>query len=587
MTGIALITALICFRLPDISYIRRVTDLLKKTTTTHKLVTALILIVTVAIYVLQVRSLYTVPVYDSVRWGGDETWLMREFGNQAAHGAMSYPETFGSPTRTDGLLAGSMWVDALIYGETGRIFSPAHDLIGTGRTVTAILGFALIASLFLILRQLDVNPILAAGSIAVMVVSQGFVWVTHCARYDLLTGLALIWYCAYLANFSCRELYSLFDFLLFGAAAFVLIIFSRHLLTLGLPVTFVCILFLRLWRKPKLIVSALAGGLLAALILSLAYAFGAGEFSLFGRGGSMGSYGFVLQQIPIMRPFSRNVQLSNLAERWSLFEKDIPGLLTLIMICIFLILLYKGWQWQLKRKGTLLKIATSTSQRFFLLAAALCSISWVLLQGSRPYYLFHIVPILLIACAVVLQLWLDVYQNRWHGPIFVVLILLSAITLQAQHALPDVTLGEAVCKDQRAGIAHLLASTPMNSHPKCRVLVDVAGLDWALMDTSREILTLDMFQPPANESTTISKLQQNKIDFVILRSSPVGGVFEPGRALLPHLLDSIGELRDSSLGFFYDDGRSYDADLSTMINQGLDTLKLYSLNTRNFNSSTP
>ena len=120
---------------------------------------------------------------------------MREFGNQSAHGAMAYPEYFGAPTRTDGLLAGSMWVDALIYGATGGYFSPSHDLISTGRTVTAVLGFALILSLFLILRRLGVNAVLASAAVALLVINQGFVWVTHCARYDLLTGLTLVWYC--------------------------------------------------------------------------------------------------------------------------------------------------------------------------------------------------------------------------------------------------------------------------------------------------------------------------------------------------------------------------------------------------------
>src|SRR5438132_7308211 len=97
------------------------------------------------IFVLQLRSLYTVPVFDSVRWGGDETWLMREFGNQAQNGVMSYPESYQtsrgsgvshervSHERTDGVLAGSMWVDALVYGATGHAFFPQHDYATIGR----------------------------------------------------------------------------------------------------------------------------------------------------------------------------------------------------------------------------------------------------------------------------------------------------------------------------------------------------------------------------------------------------------------------------------------------------------------------
>src|SRR5665213_3267167 len=152
----------------------------------------LVLVGALVVFALQLRTLYTVPVYDSVRWGGDETWLMREFGDQASHGVMSYPESFGGGQRTDGVLAGSMWVDALIYGATGNLFFPAHDYVSVGRTVTALLALLLIASIYFILRKLRVSPLLASASVLLVVACQGFVWAAHSARYDLLTGLALI-----------------------------------------------------------------------------------------------------------------------------------------------------------------------------------------------------------------------------------------------------------------------------------------------------------------------------------------------------------------------------------------------------------
>ncbi len=146
-----------------------------------------------------------------------------------------------------------------------------------------------------------------------------------------------------------------------------------------------------------------------------------------------------------------------------------------------------------------------------------------------------------------------------------------AIAFGAKRAIPKDVLGTTIARDQSIAIAKFLSETPRKS----RILLDVAGLDRALPDTSRVVLTLDMFQPPPEPGALIHKLFSNRIDYIILRSSPVSSPFEPGRALLPHVLDSIGEVRDSTVGFFYDDGRKYDATMSDLRAQGLDTLRLY------------
>ncbi|MDP4198844.1 MAG: hypothetical protein Q8922_02620 [Bacteroidota bacterium] len=531
----------------------------------------LILAASLAIYVLQLRSLYVVPVADSVRWGGDETWLMREFGNQAAHGVMAYPEHFGNATRTDGVLAGSMWVNALIYGVTGHVFFPAHDFAAIGRTVTAILGLILILSLFLILRRLETRPVIAACAVALLTISQGFAWATHCARYDLLTGLVLLGYVYFLARQSETQMNTRRAFWT-GFTAIGLLIFSRHMLTLPAGATLAFILSVKLWRDRRILSSWLLGVLSAATTLSLAYWLGAGEFSLFGRGGSMGSFSFVLQQIPIARPFSRNVQISNLIERYNLFAGDAPGVLLLAAVAIILAISYMVWQWRMRRHGRQLRLAMAPAQTFAMLATVFCIIGWCLFQGSRPYYLFHITPLVIACGAIVLELFAEVHTARWFGSSGAIAVLVAGIGMQASHAIPATAFGAAVVRDQSAAIRRLLEEAP----PKSRILVDVAGLNFALMDTTHQILTLDMFQPPPTAEDAVSKLRANKIDFVILRSSPVGTPFEPGRSLLPHVLDSIGGARDTMLGFFYDDGRNYDASLDRLIEQGLDTLKLYS-----------
>src|ERR1019366_3371045 len=186
------------------------------------------LVASLAVFGMQLRTLYTVPVFDAARWGGDETGLMREFVHQAQHGVLIYPESFGEPVRTNGVLAGSMWGNAVIYGVPGIIFSPRFDYVSIGRTVTAILALLLIGSLYFIARSLKISSILSAALVLLMVLSQGFVWATHSTRYDLLTGLVLIWYCYYLSTIKLPSSRQLFFAGFIGISS---ICFSPHLLT--------------------------------------------------------------------------------------------------------------------------------------------------------------------------------------------------------------------------------------------------------------------------------------------------------------------------------------------------------------------
>ncbi len=534
------------------------------------IVALFVLVVSLAVLALQLRTVYTVPVFDAARWGGDETWLMREFVHQAEHGVLLYPESFGEPVRTNGVLAGSMWGNALLYGVPGIIFFPHYDYVSIGRTVTALLALLLIGSLYFIACSLKISPLLSALAVALMVMSQGFVWATHSARYDLLTGLVLIWYCYYLSKiekFGFRQMF------VTGAIGIFTICFSPHLLTLAAGATLAFLIVNRMWRNPAGLFAWVVGSLSAIAMLSIAYIIGSGEFSLFGRGGKAGIFSFVLNEVPILRPFSRNVQVSNLMERCHLVQKDLPGMLVMLFVALLIFIVY---QLRLRRKDAEKhRVIITLRQNFFLMSTLICTLSWLLMQGSRPYYLFHIVPLLLLGCAIIFELWSQVYSTRWIAETGAIVVMTIAIFLGVNHSIPSPALGEAIARDQQSAISRFLLEARIDSQRKSRILLDVAGLDRALADTSCEVLTLDMFQPPANAEALVEKLRLNRIDYVILRSSSIGTAFEPGRALIPHVLDSIRWVQDSMLGIFYDDGRNYDASLGTLLDEGLDTLKLY------------
>lgn len=527
------------------------------------------------LFLIQLQSLQTFPIADSVRWGGDETWLMREFGNQARTGVMSYPESYDGTVRTDGVLAGSMWVESLLYGVTGNALTPRYTLVEIGRWVTAVLSLVLLLTLYFSSRAFGVSRVFSSFGVLFVASSMTFVIATHSARYDVLTGLSLLGFLYLLsATVSTRVIGG--KLFILSCMSVLVIIFSRHLLTLTIPVTLLWMFRQRVWDSASRIFISLGGVWLSGLLLICCYAIPAGEFSLFGSGGGFGSYDFVLKQLPILRPFSRSVQLGNLLERYDLLSREAPAALIAVLTAGLVVLSYLLWKAVLALANKPLRMSTRVDQRFFLSAAGLAALTWLLLQGARPYYAMHIVPVLLVAAVIVFE-WL---QNTFElskllqYPIPGLFVLFAVLQLPA--ALKTHELGSAITKDQRAAIDRFA-----NLTPRATVLADVAGLNWALQHGAAigsHVQTLDMFQPPQSDTALGEKLHKNHIDYIILRSSPVASAFEPGRAHLPIYLSTHATVVDSALGLYYDDGRSYDSSLEYALRQGLDTLRLYRLN---------
>ncbi len=514
---------------------------------------------------LSFRSLYLAPVPDSIRWGGDETWLMREFKQQATHGVMQYPESYDAEPRTDGVLAGSMWVEALLYGGIGAVLHPHCDYVSIGRTVTVTLSVMLLGLLVWALIKRGVSRLTSLSAALLLAANMTFFYASHSARYDILTGLALLAWVLCCESLIRKGELSRPQAILFGAASVLTIIFSRHMLTLALPTTMLTFFLLKPWKK-ALLVPMLGATLITIAGLCGAYLAGAGSFSLFGNGGGMGNYSFVLQQLPILRPFSRSVQVSNLMERVSLLWIESPVVLVVLLIALLVLF---GSLLSPKYRSGLMQVR---GIGFFIFAGALSFGSWLLLQGARPYYTLHILPLLLFVAALVTERFPSKYAARLVLPI---LALFSCVISYPLFLLAAEN-GSQISHDQREVMQRFSKAIQANYHgtSKPRVLSEVAGLNWMLSDSTVEVVTLDVFQPPPSSPALISKLRGARIDYVYLRSGAEDGTFEPGRALLPRVLDSVGLLMRHSTGRYYDDFRAYDKPLTAQ----LDTLTLYKLN---------
>ena len=540
------------------------------------------------VFEISSQSLTSAPVPDSIRWGGDETWLMREFMTQASQGVMRYPESYGTAPRADGVLAGSMWVEALLYGGAGNLFSPSNDLVSIGRGVTLVLSMVLLGVILWGLLRLGASKISALCAVLLLCANMSFFYASHSARYDILTGLSLlVWVliCHKMVVFDSPSRRSIY---LYGAASVLVICTSRHMLTLALPVTLLTLYYRRIWRTDLDFPRYLIGAFLGAVTLVFAYWLGARELSLFGKGGGMGNYSFVLNQLPILRPFSRNVQMSNLMERVSLLWGEAPMLL--LLIAAFILAAFVAVILPSRRRTGLV----SNPNSFLLTSALFATLSWLLLQGARPYYMMHILPLLVFVSVLLLPELLGLRDKKEFS---IALLVFAAIALVS--ALPSINvageIGREITSEQREAIgrfAKVIAGDHQGS-TKPRVLSEVAGLNWMLANPAVDVITLDVFQPPTDASKLVAKLMNAKVQYAYLRSGPENSSFEPGRALLPHVLDSIGVVRSKGIGFFYDDDVTYRESLVFPT----DTLTLYrlpesidsiaSLKQRSLNSSEP
>ncbi len=111
----------------------------------------------------------------AARWGGDETWLMREFVHQAGHGVLLYPESFGEPVRTNGSTGWKHVGQRADLWRTGNHLFPGIRLCFHGQNRDgASCSPIKLGSLYFIARSLKISPILSALSVALMVMSQRF-----------------------------------------------------------------------------------------------------------------------------------------------------------------------------------------------------------------------------------------------------------------------------------------------------------------------------------------------------------------------------------------------------------------------------
>jgi hypothetical protein len=278
----------------------------------------MLLLMAAVLFASQLRSLLVFPEPNSLRWFGDETWLMSEAKQQITTAVVRYPLAIGSQLEFGkGLMLSMTWLSAVLYGLPVWII--LHDAVAVGRCVTAALALLLLIALYASSRVLGASRLAAALAVLLLISTRSFFFASHSARPDLLAGMIVLLVVTFGTRKSERPpriIHSMRWW--FGCGAifmFLAVSSSIHLLTLLAPVAL--FFFWRITENEKqphsrrrAAIASAAGMLSMLTLLVLAYYFANRSLDLFPA--SAGQFHDVLHSIPIFRPFSRSVQVNYL-----------------------------------------------------------------------------------------------------------------------------------------------------------------------------------------------------------------------------------------------------------------------------------
>jgi hypothetical protein len=505
----------------------------------QKIVTVLMIVIAGVIFASQLRSLFIFPQPNSLRWFGDETWLMSEATQQIATGIVRYPLAIGSTLELGkGLVLSMTWLSALLYGLPALI--AGHDPVAVGRIVTAALALGLLALLYGCSRMLSASRFASALAVLLLVCTRSFFFASHSARPDLLAGLIVLAFVAVCTKF-------VYDGKAFGTrwwfgygAVIVFLSFSSsiHLFTLLGPVALFFFWKLGGMRRWNCAVASIAGATGVAAILIAVYYATTGNLTLFSVSTGPVQFQDVLSSIPIRRPFSRSVQVANIIIRFKQFVSESPEIFLLPILLPFV-------------------VRRSDARHTFAVASCIVLLSWLLLEGAEINYLMHLLPLLFLG----LTLAVNGVVMKWNSVAIVTFstIAILFVILSYRDSLDALSTASGIDQSNRAIVQAIEANIAANWHgtDKPRVLTEPIALDRLSQDMDIQVMTDHFISFPLRPEPIDSFFWKEHVDYVVLYNSPV---YPKNRARDdPFYRDVLrsGRLLGSYLGMSGDMGRDY------------------------------
>jgi hypothetical protein len=535
---------------------------------------ALLVFLTLVTLFLQTRSLSIFPIANATRWFSDESWVMEEAKAQIEHGVVYYPQARASTlAHSKGLLLGTPWLSAALYGIPATFVSPGTDLVIVGRVVSLMLTVLTLILLFRFLRELHTPAYLGAFAAMLIASTRASFIASHCARPDVLAGLIVLIVVAYLAVLRDRGFVPSSRVWWFGFGAILMGLAwtsSVHLLTLLGPLTLWVMFSFGAFRRFGFFIAAVAGAVCSALILFGIYTITSSGITVFGSSSQGLQFIKVVQETPILRPFSRSVQVANLLIRAKLFWREAPGFL---LFGFIVTLLYAAVKLRNRNASVF-----SWAERFVLASTVVVLLSWLYLQAAGVTYTMHILPLLTFTLTLVLSASL-----RQFGRVSTIIPALTLICggVLFGFALVDsntaLVSGSSLTKNNSSAMTDIRAiiHTDAIQHglTKPLVIAETPALHDLLADTTLTVMT-DHFTAFQTSTTPFSQImQQEGAKYAVLFTSDH---YPKNRYTMDEFFQAVnatGTIIGRRSGVLFDMGSSY----FEPSKQAIDTLIVFRL----------
>jgi hypothetical protein len=515
-----------------------------------------------------VRTLYQFPVPDSFYWYGNETGMLLAWKNLLLHGRMTVPIALGSQLLSSpGLLLGSPWLAAAVYGVPLLIVPGGMDIVNVGRVVSFVLGVGTLVFLSWTAYRLGVKAGVAVLAIALLATTRSFTFATHSARYDIITGLGLLMFVGIMAcllpathmNGNKRRWNHNLIFFLIGCSGVVLTFgISPHLEAL-LPLVMLYPAWrLGAFRSQKATIAFVSGGVLATLLLVAFYVISNHSFSIAGGISTDNQFGFAMSNRPLPHLFSWSAQRHELWAKGFYLWHEAP---LFAFVFPFIIV---------SEATLLLKKRPHPVTSFVTICLILALVVALFVQGTQPYYLVHLLPLIALAFALHLEAW---SKLSWSAPIIAIASLALCVVIVFRWT-PELAhagrMGKQIDEANTAAIQAAIEATSRDWEPdstKPLVLAQGPAIHELLRDTILRVMSESFIFFPIRQDSPDTIMAHAGVAYVFDYDKPMTPEYETAVRCGKPIFTRVGPLLDRTVDYFNDSVSE------------LDTLTMYQLDT--------
>ncbi len=172
----------------------------------NRLIALVLGLMIISLVCVNVAGIFTYPKPDSgAYWIHDEIWSVTMIKNAISYGRSFYDTAIESSIEHKfQMLIGEHWLYVVAYGIPMRAIDSFS--VESARIISFVLGIVVLMLAFYLSQRFHKNVLVSLLTVLIIASSTSFILATHCARYDLLTGLYLLGL-FYFVSFTGKQFY--------------------------------------------------------------------------------------------------------------------------------------------------------------------------------------------------------------------------------------------------------------------------------------------------------------------------------------------------------------------------------------------